>query len=514
MSPARCPNQTEICSECGLFGPHKLHEMIIKRNLPELIQKQSAELAQFYKTLSASLQASKFGSLEDFCVSRLKEATEEKRKQLGAIYTQIKAILKQAIFGFIDEVSATHKASIHSAFGEENQSFRHFKQSLKIFQEKLEQIKKKLAEKSQNFVEMFLDLQTLRGSRSGLKNADEFLKQVAVDCCSLPLDVELRLNQISQLFEFKNINPNEELFAEHSRRAYDLMDIGSPEVRSVKKPKRDTNLLLHPSDSEEDVDFMDNPGKLAKRSSVLLRDEDYATQKGRTAPNKGIQRSHLEINTSDVGLNSPRRVSTIQRQGNNDLRQSRSKMTPFGSRRVTIQQSFQTMTANSAQNFVVQELSGKNIPYQTLINNLHAYREDSDKVDAFASVVTNKLLPLPATPIQAQAVHRYPKQGLSTRLFRLADGTALVENHSINELRMRDAFKQMLDVHPQLERIEFRKNVFFADPLSVLRSLLVQPLAHALLIDISDNKFSPSKIPKNEDAIGLQHLNVVVKLDK
>lgn len=478
--------------------------MIIKRNLPELIQKQSEELQSFFKSLSTSLQASKAASLEEFCLQRLKEATEEKRKHLGVIYKQIKTILKQAIFGFIDEVWATHKGAIREAFGEENQSFARLQATMRLFEEKLAEIRRGLSERSENYIPMFLDLLELRSQRPGLKNADEVLKGVARDCCGMPLEVELRLSQISNLFEFRNVEPNSDVLNDYSQRAYTLMQ--PCRSMQVNRPSQNETELLQPSDNEDEVDFMEVPGRLARISTSNLKEDEYATQRIRTAPFKLLQKSNLEINTSDLNLNSPRRMSSIQRIESLNPRSSRNKMTPFGGRRVSIQQSFQTLSTNQHADFVVPQMAAKPIIYQSLAANVQKVEEMPEFDLDYTTVATSKL------SRSSQQPGRYPKQGLSTRLFRVAEGVALVESHSINELRLRDAFKMMLDLQPPLRKIEFRKNLFLADAVSVLRSLLTAPLPNRLVVEFVDNTFSKTKSPKLEVATELLGFNVMVKL--
>lgn len=480
--------------------------MIIKKDLPNAVKELTNELQTFLKSLDVSGKAKQFVSLEEYCLSKLKEAKEEKRKQLETIYKQIKSILKKVIFDFVDSVASSHVMAIRNAFGDENPSFKEFQILMNRFEEKLAEVKRRKDEKSQNYIETFLDLHALKENKQGLKEADHVLRSIGKECCNLPFEVDWKLNKISDLIEFSNFEPDEAALTKYSGQAYQLMSVQAP--KSPKRPRRLDLDLLQKSDSEEEFDIMMDLRGHQMTARANTRKHDFIVQSQNSAPFKAQLRSALEIDISDV---DHRRLNSVK-LSDFDRQNSKGLMTPFGRRKLT-PGIFASTLVNDAPEFVVPLLSTRNMSnssssnmYQTVASNFMSQIQNPTIVEEKDSTETK--------PREFNQNERYSRsKGLSTSLYKVTGETAVIENHSITQVRIKDALKKIIELQPKITRILFRKNMFLTDPVATLSTLITSPLSSNLTVEFSNNQFAKSKAPSQQAADELAAFNVQIKLN-
>lgn len=481
--------------------------MIIKKDLPNAVKELTNELQSFIKSLDASCKAKQFTSLEEYCISKLNESKEEKRKQLETIYKQIKSILKKVIFDFVDSVVSTHTLAVRHAFGENNPSFKEFQVVMNRFEEKLLEVKQKKDDKNQNYIETFLDLYTLKESKQSLKEADQVIRSIGKECCNLPFEVDWKLNKISDLIEFSNFEPDEDALTKYSGQAYRLMNSQTP--RSPKRARKLDLDLLHKSDSEEEFDIMMDLKGHQMTARANTKKHDFIVQSQNSAPFKAQLRSNLEIDISDV---EHRRLNSVK-LSDFDRQNSKGLMTPFGRRRINTTSVFASTSVNEAQEFVVPLMSSRNMSsssssnmYQTVASNFMSQIQNPTIIEEKDSTDTK--------PREYNQSDRYSKsKGLSTSLYKISAETAFIENHSITQVRIKDALKKIFENQPKVTRIVFKKNMFLTDPIAVLSTLITSPLSAKLTIEFVNNQFAKGKSPNKDTSDELAAFNVQIKIN-
>lgn len=463
---------------CGLFGEHKFHELIIKKDLPQNIKESFEQVSGILKRLEFVPQLKEYCNLDEFVLHKFKESVEEKKKQLLVLYKQVKNIVKQSMFGFVEEIQKENQQLLQNYLGSEVQSFQKFKLFLENVETKLAEIKQKRTEKNADHVKIFLELEDLKIKTEKLKEVDLVFKNVKENCCEFKIDMDLKLNRINDLFDF---------------RSYEL------ETQELKRLKSLLSNLFN-----------------KKLSSKHFRDEElisYLTpEEYGHGPGVAQREFHSSVRTLEFVVPQLNR-SSIQ----NKLRKGSDAPLEIQTRMTLLAPSETTLPASVRHRPSIQtpKMTTFGNQFHSLTNNptKQNARKKSDRGTFFESPLGNPIINMESFMSNKNPILVSEKRELiRPNLYVLKDGVAVISNHSINEEKMRMVMSQILSAEIFIFKILFRRNLFLIDPLSFLNSFIESELVTEMSIDLSDNRFSKSKLPSQTEVSFLAKKNVVIKV--
>lgn len=487
-------NKTEVCSVCGLFGEHKSHNLIMKKDLPGKIKQTTDELSETLKKLIVAQDFKKAKTLSEYVNQKFKESADDKKKQLTLIYKQVKNIIKQTIFDFVDQYQKNCTQAINSTFNDENQDFLDFKSNHKKIELKLAEIKKKLLEKSPNNTKIFLELEKIKSKMESIKSADIVFDAFSNNCCYFQLEMDLNLNKINDIFVFRTCENFDELLKIHKQQIEDLSK-EKPKPLILTELKKPTEML-----NELDIDVSFSPSLIKfnpsynfdSDSSNLKFDPPTETKKHSFK----FKKPHLEL---DLGSDESQPISKKQ-----------VFLTNIG----TNGGGAKTVTENNISqinpNLIYTPNSNFYSRFPTKMsllpskNELREYEESFDiMLDKGPSFLTNK------NPMTGSD----RKNSIRNQLYSVKDGVVLIAHNYLSDQKLHEILTHIFEENQYISKIEFRKNTFLnTNPISLMIEFFDQPVSKRLFVDLKDNKFTKT-CPVEKNALSsLAKKNIIVQI--
>jgi hypothetical protein len=318
----------------------------------------------------------------------------------------------------------------------------------------------------------------------------------------MPFEVELRLNRIGDLFEFKNVDLRDDRLRQLSKRARDLL-ASNPRKEGIS-PGTDDNELMNESNSEEDNDLLVDLRGQSNYQSTHSRVSLEHLRNPRTSTFYPARNSKVSLELDTSNYDSDRKMSMVPGM-EGDLPSTRHRMTPVAHRASGSRLHFQSMHTN-ASNFVVPQVASASQNMHTFETNSFYTKELEPIARDVSAVTTNKTNP------GGKGTKKLPSANSSSRMWTVEGEAAIIVKRSLTESKLKELFRSIFQESPEVRVLIFRDNLFLSDPLVALRDDLKDPVGDVLTIDIAGNRFGKAKGVSEDVISSLLDFNIKVKV--
>ena len=474
-------DKVEICSVCGLFAEHKFHDLIIKKELPLIINELVDQTSNELKKFEILFQIKNHKTLDSFLTEKFDVSVESKRKQLKVIYKQLKSILKETIFSKLEEVEKQHKRMLKTYFGENLISFEKLKKNLENISGKIETYKNSKNQNNYESIATFLEMDNIKNQSKNLVRMDGIFRNIKNKFTELKLDATLNLANINSLIDFKC----KELVDSDLEKFRNMINDCSVKkielVRSSKKIEIEEEYL-------NDIDLTD------------IRKNETSLNKFRKSTSN-TDFVHVSTLVKFVKQNKPQTKSDYDIK---ELPLTLTKNTIHGSKKSVLNP---TLTEQLHSRDNEKHVSSENNMIDQFVqsNQISEYALDfrtMGPVKSLTSLMASKF---------SEKRHSVRSTIQKGRLYSINDQTALVTNQTITEKLMFEIVSQIIEKESKVTSLLFCRNFFTFDTISFLLRNIQDKLPRILTIDIGNNTFSKDHVALKSEIYALEKKNIRIR---
>lgn len=423
-----------------------------------MIKKLTDETKVSLKEMNMLEEFKKYSTFNEFVASKLKASTEFNRKQLQIIYKNLKNILKNKIFGNLENIQRNIEARIKEVFPQEPPAFKRYKQVVAALEGNLLEVKMWQKEADGQHVLAFTRLSKLQNELMSLKKADQAFTALTEKCLKFNVETELNFQVLDELVVFNT-------------------QIEGKEVAENLRPK-----ILGLFEREKD------DGRINRMSTVQLPAHQNLSRF--STPNM-IRKS------SQYLMGTP--VSQVKAQRYGD------KSSSFVSLENEIPECVSAIAFIEAANGRKRTLENK-----TMSNKQMPVMQQRSSV---LSVKASQ--PMQKISLTDKKPRSFKKQNDLTikdskQLFQVQNECAFVEKLNIDFLTFKCLLDKISECRVFITQIIFKDNLFEVNPIESLSSLFEGPLNESLTIDFRENTFTEGINFKSGELQSLQRMNVFV----